>query len=73
MTETNTTKKRLFAIAVEKGARRIPDVLYTHAESREEILAGLVTVKKSLPKYSRVVGVAQALGYYYDDKGRVYV
>lgn len=63
------TRRRLFAIAVEKGPSRIPDVVYTHAESREAVLASLVSVTSMLPKRSRVVAVGEAWGYFHDEQG----
>lgn len=71
--EIDKPAKKLYAIAVEKGLRRIPDIVYTHAKSREDVLASLVSVTNPLPRRSRVVGVAECWGYMCDDKGRVIV
>jgi hypothetical protein len=65
--------KKLFAIAVEKGSCRIPDLIYTHAKCREDVLSGLVGLTSPLPKRTRVVNVAECVGYLSDDKGRIIV
>jgi len=62
--------KMLFAVAVERGWRRTPDILYFGARTIEDLRANLVaTVLTSLPKGSRVVGVAPAIGHFHDERG----
>ena len=69
----NSEAKKLYAIAVEKGLRRIPDLIYTHAKCREDVLASLVVMTANMPKRTRVVNVAECVGYLSDDKGRILV
>ena len=66
-------RKKLFAIAIEKGKNRTPDILYTHAEKREDVLANLVNIRGAFPKRTKVVSVAEAVGFLADEKGRVLV
>lgn len=62
--------KLLFAVAVEKGWRRIPDVLYFSALTIEDVRSTLVRgVLTLLPKGSKIVGVAPAIGYFHDERG----
>lgn len=62
--------KQLFAVAVEKGWARIPDVLYFSAKTIEDVRAALVRgVLTLLPKGSKIVGVAPAVGYFHDERG----
>lgn len=64
--------KTLFAVAVEKGWARIPDVLYFAAATIEDVRAQLVRgVLTLLPKGSKIVGVAPAVGYFHDERGDV--
>lgn len=62
--------KTLFAVAVEKGWARIPDILYfaaaTIEDVRVQLLRGVLTL---LPKGSKIVGVAPAVGSFHDERG----
>lgn len=59
--------KTLYAVAVEVGYARRPDFVYFGAKTIEDVRAGLVSL--SLPKGSRVVGVAPAIGFFHDERG----
>ena len=62
--------KQLFAVAVEKGWSRIPDVLYFAAATIEDVRAQRVRgVLTLLPKGSKIVGVAPAVGFFHDERG----
>lgn len=64
--------KFLFAVAVEVGTTRTPEVLYFGASTVEEVRATLVrNVLTILPKHSRIVGVAPAIGLHHDERGDV--
>lgn len=64
--------KQLFAVAVERGWSRIPDVLYFSAGSIEDVRSALVRgVLTLLPKGSKIVGVAPAVGFFHDERGDV--
>lgn len=66
--------KFLFAVAVEVGWERIPEVLYFAAATVEEVRATLVrNVLTLLPKGSKIVGVAPAIGFQHDERGDVLV
>lgn len=64
--------KQLFAVAVEKGWARVPDILYFAAATIEDVRAQLVRgVLTLLPKGSKIVGVAPAVGFFHDERGDV--
>jgi hypothetical protein len=59
--------KSLYAVAVEIGWQRRPDMLYFGAGSIEEVRAQLVGAAMTLPKGSKIVGVAPAIGCFEND------
>lgn len=64
--------KQLFAVAVEKGWARVPDILYFAAATIEDVRAQLVRgVLTLLPKGSKIVGVAPVVGFFHDERGDV--
>lgn len=60
--------KSLFAVAIERGLQ-MPEVLYFGARSVQDVRAQLVLVARTLPRGSRVVGVAPAVGFTHDERG----
>lgn len=63
--------KKLFAIAFENFRTGQTGIFHTQAKSREDVYVAMIGVKASLPKGTRVVGVAEAVGVFEDDKGRL--
>lgn len=62
--------KMLFAVAVERGWARIPDVLYFAARTLEDLRVELVRgVLTCLPKGSKIVAIGPAIGYWHDEQG----
>lgn len=61
--------KSLFAVAIERGRARTPDVLYFGAETADDVRAAMVGIATRLPRGSRVVGVAPAIGFHHDEQG----
>lgn len=61
--------KYLFAVAIEKGWARIPEVLYFGADKIEDVRAHMINVASTLPPGSKVVGVAPAIGFWHDEDG----
>lgn len=64
--------KCLFAVCVEvyKKRRWSAEILYFAAKSEADVRAHMVrSVKTLLPKGSKVVGVAPAIGFFHDEQG----
>lgn len=65
--------KSLFAVCVEvphRSGRWSAEVLYFGAKTAEDVRAYMVRgVKTLLPKGSKVVGVAPAIGFFHDERG----